>query len=162
MDQRPHAKSRGLTGGPRLCLEGTLFHLARASKKRLELGVQGNSGAGAAAFPGRRARRQGLGGWSGWSLRSKVFSVTQAGSGLLMVAGPGLGICRQPDGPSSCRRPQICGKRGKCISREGKEQVMGRKKASGTVQMAVCVPLALQTSPSFSLRKQMPWARSCP
>ena len=58
MDQRPHAKSRGLTEGPRLCLKGTLFHLARASKKRLELGVQGNSGAGAAAFPGRQAQRQ--------------------------------------------------------------------------------------------------------
>lgn len=85
-----------------------------------------------------------------WMEPEKQSLVAQAGSGLLMVAGPGLGICRQPDGPSSCRRPQICGKRGRCISREGKEQVMGRKEASGTAQMAVCVPLALQTSPSFS------------
>ena len=61
-----------------------------------------------------------------WVEPEKQSLIPQSGSGPLVAAAPGLGICRKPNGLNSCRRPQVCVKRGRCISREGKDQVMGR------------------------------------
>ena len=59
MGQIPHAKSRGLTEGPRLCLKGTPFHLASGLPRRgWRWGFQRNGGAGTSAFPGRWAQGQ--------------------------------------------------------------------------------------------------------